>query len=200
MLASDSMNDPDRELVAQVKSGNKAIFGQLAEHYYDMVYAVAYGVLNHHEAARDVAQEVFLKAFRDIDQFEGAAKFKTWLYRIAVNAAIDQGRKKRPMQSLDATDESDDEDRPPVIIEDKSPNPRDRAVQSELRDRLNQALEELSPEHRAVLVLREWQELSYEEIAEALDVQIGTVMSRLFYARKKMVEILNAKDKERVSE
>ncbi len=191
------MDDPDKELVAQAKAGNKDSFGKLVERYYEMVYAVSYGVLNHHELAKDTAQEVFFKTFRDIGQFEGASKFKTWLYRITVNAAIDQGRKRRPVESLDATDSSDDEDRPPLIITDPSPGPRDRAYQSELKDRLEKALEELSPDHRAVLFLREWQELSYDEIAESLGIQIGTVMSRLFYARKKMAEILETKGKEK---
>ena len=188
------MHDPDSDLVKQADSGNKQAFGELVNHYYQMVYAVAYGILNHHEAARDVAQEVFLKAFREIKKFQGRSKFKTWLYRIAVNAAIDQGRRRRPMESLDATDVSDEEDKPPVIIVDNHPGPREMASQSELRANIESALSELSPDHRAVLVMREWQELSYEEIADMLGVQIGTVMSRLFYARKKLAEVLSARE------
>ncbi len=187
------MQDPDFDLIREAKNGSQSAFGKLVTHYYDMVYAIAYGVLNHSEAARDTAQEVFLKAFREIRNFEGKSKFKTWLYRIAVNAAIDEGRKKRPLQSLDQGDDPEDETKPAITPVDHTPGPRDRAFQSELREILNRALEELSPDHRAVLVLREFQGLSYEEIAEALQIEIGTVMSRLFYARKKLAEILSSK-------
>ncbi len=187
------MNDPDDSLVREAKTGDKAAFGKLVNKYYEMVYAVVFGVLHHREAAKDVAQEVFLKVFRELLGFEGKAKFKTWLYRVSVNAALDQARKRRPAESLDATDKSSDDDEPPVVITDKSPGPRDRAAQRELRVLLDQAIEQLSADHRAVLVLREWQELSYEEIAETLGVEIGTVMSRLHYARKKLGELLKGK-------
>ncbi len=184
------MLDPDKDLVKQAQSGSKSDFGKLVSQYYEMVYAVVYGVVHHREAARDVAQEVLMKAFREISRFAGQSKFKTWLYRIAINAAIDHTRAKKPTESLDATDASDDDSRPALVITDKSAGPRDLARQAELRVLLNQAIEQLSPDHRAVMVLREWEELSYDEIAEALGLQIGTVMSRIFYARRKLAEIL----------
>jgi len=184
------MTDPDAILIQKAQAGDKAAYGKLVDQYYEMVHAVAYGVLRNHENARDVAQEVFLKVYHEIVKFEGKSKFKTWLYRITVNRSLDEARKKRPMQSLDATDESDDPDRAPVIIVDKSKGPRDEARHHELRAILDQAIEQLSAEHRAVLVLREWEELSYEEIAETLGLEMGTVMSRLHYARKKLGEIL----------
>lgn len=184
------MQEPDKELVQQAQSGSKEDFGKLVTRYYEMVYAVVFGVVHHREPARDVTQEVFMKAFRDIGRFAGQSKFKTWLYRIAVNAAIDHLRAKHPAESLDATDASDDEDRPALVVPDRSAGPRDLARQAELRSFLRQAIDQLSPDHRAVLVMREWEELSYDEIAEALGIQIGTVMSRLFYARKKLAEIL----------
>lgn len=185
-----AMNDPDIELVRLAKEGSKADFGKLVSHYYEMVYAVTFGVVHHREAARDVTQEVFMKAWREIGKFACQSKFKTWLYRIAVNAAIDWTRQRRPAESLDATDTSGEEDRPAIIIPDKGPGPRDLSAQSELRRILDQAIEKLSPDQRSVIVLREWQEMSYEEIAETLGLQVGTVMSRLFYARKKLGEIL----------
>ncbi len=187
------MIDPDDELVRQAKAGKQEAFGKLADKYYEMVYAVAFGVLHHREAARDVAQEAFLKAHRELAHFEGKSKFKTWLYRITFNSAIDEQRRKRPAQSLDATDVSDDEDEAPVIITDTTAGPREKAEQSELKRVVAKALEELSADHRAVLVLREWQGLSYEEIAETLKLELGTVMSRLFYARKKLGEVLSSK-------
>lgn len=187
------VEDPDIQLVKRAKAGDSAAFGELVNHYYEMVYAVAFGILRNREAARDVAQEAFLKAHRQLANFEGKSKFKTWVYRIAVNAAIDEQRRKKPSESLDATDVSDNEDHAPVIITDPNADPREDAHQSELRVLILKALEELSADHRAVLVLREWQGFSYEEIAEALNLEVGTVMSRLFYARKKMAEALAPK-------
>lgn len=192
------MHDPDFDLIQAAKAGSKADFGKLVNHYYEMVYAVVFGVVRNRESARDVAQEVFMKAYRELQHFAGQAKFKTWLYRIAMNAAIDQTRQRRPAESLDATDVSDEEDRPAIIIPDKTPGPRDKARQKELRELLDKAIDQLSPDHRAVVVLREWEELSYEEIAEMLGIQIGTVMSRLFYARKKLAEILGQEMKTQV--
>ena len=187
------IQDPDYQRVKKAQSGDKAAFGELVNLYYEMIYAVAYGVLGNHEAARDVVQEVFLKAYRQIAKFEGKSKFKTWLYRVAMNAAIDSHRRKHPAESIDPTDVSDEEDTAPSIIVDPGLSPRDLAAQTELSDLWKQALKQLSAEHRAVLVLREWDGLSYEEIAETLQLEMGTVMSRLFYARKKLAEILGPK-------
>ena len=187
------MNDPDGNLVERSQKGDKVAFGKLVDRYYEMVYAVAYGVLHHREKARDVTQEVFLKVFHEIIRFEGKAKFKTWLYRVTVNAALDEGRKKKYTESLDATDASQEDDERPVVIVDSGAGPREEAAHQELRELLDHALAQLSPEHRAVLVLREWQGLSYEEIAESLGIELGTVMSRIHYARKKLGDILRGK-------
>ena len=192
------IQDPDAGLVQEAQNGDKAAFGKLVNQHYEMVYAIAYGILNNRESALDVAQEVFLKTFRTLENFEGKSKFKTWLHRVAVNAAIDQTRKKRPTESIDINPEDEEtEGQMPVIVKDEGPGPRDRAAQAELKGIFAKGLTQLSAEHRAVLVLREWQGLSYEEIAETLHLELGTVMSRLFYARKKLGEILgNRFDKE----
>lgn len=159
--------------------------------HYEMVYALAYGVLHEREAARDTAQEVFLKVFHELGKFEGRSKFKTWLHRVAVNAALDIARKRRPEESLDRTEE--DDDRPQRVITETGPGARELASRGETRELVGKAVAKLSPDHRAVLVLREWEGLSYEEIAETLGIEIGTVMSRIFYARKKLEEILKVK-------
>ena len=182
--------DLDEALVRRSQKGDKAAFGELVTRHYDMVYGVAYGVLRHHETARDAAQDVFLKVFREIENFAGKSKFKTWLYRVAVNAALDLARKKRPVESLDMTDVSQEEGERPKVIVEPGAGPRDEASRRETRELLDQAIAQLSADHRAVLVLREWQGLSYEEIAEALNLEMGTVMSRIHYARKKLAEIL----------
>ncbi|MCM8776613.1 MAG: sigma-70 family RNA polymerase sigma factor [Candidatus Omnitrophica bacterium] len=185
------MRDPDDELIRLSQQGSKTAFGKLVDRYYEMVFVLAFGILHHHEGARDVTQDVFLKVFREIKNFKGESKFKTWLYRVAVNAAIDALRKQRPHEHLDGTDVSDEDEKPPLIVLDRRAGPREKASESEMRALVREALDKLSPDHRAALVLREWHELSYEEMAHALGIELGTVMSRLHYARKKLSEILS---------
>lgn len=187
-------SDPDIGLVQKAKKGNRAAFGELANRYYEMVYVLAYGVVNNREVARDVTQDVFIKVYERLHKFDEKSKFKTWLYRVSVNAAIDQHRKKKPVQSIDVTDAAEESDRAPVVMTDTAPSPRDQAHQEELKARMKEALSKLSEDHRAILILREWQGLSYQEIAESLEIDHGTVMSRLFYARKKLGEVLTAQN------
>lgn len=179
----------DEILIRQAREGDQVAFGKLVKRYYEMVYAVAVGVLHHHEMARDVTQDVFLKVFRNLQQFEGKAKFKTWLYRVAMNAALDEARKKKPVESLEGQEDEEGESRP-MQIAAKNEDPIEKLSRQELAERMGKALESLSPDHRAILVLREWEELSYQEIADMLHLEIGTVMSRLHYAKKKLGEIL----------
>jgi RNA polymerase sigma-70 factor (ECF subfamily) len=185
------VEDPDKELVDLARGGDKKAFNELVNRYYEMVYIVCFGVLRNREAARDKSQDVFIKVFKSLEKFKGDSKFKTWLYRVSMNASIDQTRRKKPQVSLDATDVTD-EDHAPVIIVDERQNPMRDASRNELKVIMRQALEKLSEEHRAILHLREWNGLSYEEIAEALEIETGTVMSRLFYARKKLGEALKS--------
>lgn len=187
-------SDPDIGLVQKAKKGNRAAFGELVNRYYEMVYVLAYGVVNNREVARDVTQDVFIKVYERLHKFDEKSKFKTWLYRVSVNAAIDQHRKKKPVQSIDVTDAAEESDRAPVVMTDTAPSPRDQAHQEELKARMKEALSKLSEDHRAILILREWQGLSYQEIAESLEIDHGTVMSRLFYARKKLGEVLTAQN------
>lgn len=187
------IQDSDLKTVHKAKKGNKKAFGELVNKYYDMVFGISYGVMRNREQAKDVAQDVFLKVYRDLYKFEEKSKFKTWLYRVTVNAALDQVRKRKPTRSLDMTDASTEDDTKPMVLEDGAAGPRDRASQEELKVLVKRTLDDLSEEHRSVLVLREWQGLSYEEISETLEIEIGTVMSRIFYARKKLAEVIKAK-------
>lgn len=189
------IQDPDIQWVNAARAGSREAFGKLVSQYYDMVYAVVYGILSQRENALDAAQEVFLKAFRELEHFLGKSKFKTWLYRIAVNTAIDQQRKQRPARSIDATDASDDENEAPLVLVDPKQDPSEETHRRDLKETVEKALLHLAADHRAILVLREWQGLSYEEIAETLEIEIGTVMSRLFYARKRLSEVLGEKIK-----
>ena len=192
------VDDSDELLVAKAKAGSKEAFSKLVERYYEMVYGLAYGILNRREPALDVAQDVFLKVFHDLDKYEGRSKFKTWLYRVSVNAAIDHQRRIRYADSIDLTDTSDGDDRAPLIIVDLKQDPLGSAVQSEMRVHIEKALNQLSLDQRMILTLREWQGLSYEEIAETLQIEAGTVMSRLFYARKRLAEVLGVQYKKEI--
>lgn len=166
----------DGELVAQARKGDAEAFRVLVERYQGRAYSIAYGVVGHREDALDIVQEAFLKAFRMLGGFRGESGFYTWFYRILVNLAIDFRRKVRPVL-LEAPDRLGDA---------RASNPVEEVHRGELRAAITAAIAALPPEQQAVIVLREIEGLSYAEIAEVEQVPIGTVMSRLFYARRKL--------------
>ncbi len=161
-------------LVERGRHGDLEAFDGLVAAYQDWVYNVAYRITGNAEDARDAAQETFVKAFRALPRYRPQAAFGTWLYRIAVNTALDIVRRRRavPPASLDD-----------AILPGGVYNPEEEAERGEVRRRVHQALQRLSPEHRAVVVLRDLQGLAYEEIAAVLGIPVGTVRSRLSRAR-----------------
>ena len=177
----------DSELVRSAKRGDRAAFQTLFERYHRRAYALAVGVVRNPDDALDVVQDAFIKAHKYLDNFEGNASFYTWLYRIVMNLAIDHLRKHRRQQpvELDETRIEPDADDPllPRIL---GGNPGRALVDKQIRARIDQALDELSDNHRAVLVMRELEGLSYEDMAQAMGCSKGTIMSRLFHARRNM--------------
>jgi RNA polymerase sigma-70 factor (ECF subfamily) len=177
----------DRELVLAAQRGDRDAFKTLFERYHRRAYALAFGVLRHSDDAMDVVQDAFIKAHKYLDKFEGNSGFYTWLYRIVMNLAIDHLRKHRrvkPVELDEARLEADADDALlPRII---SGNPGRALMDKEIRKRIDAALDELSENHRAVLVMRELEGLSYEEMAQAMSCSKGTIMSRLFHARRNM--------------
>jgi RNA polymerase sigma-70 factor (ECF subfamily) len=179
----------DWELVGLAGEGDRDAFRELVERYQRRVLAVVMGMLHDREAALDVTQETFIKAYRSIGRFKGDASFYTWIYRIAVNLAIDYQRRewRRPIVENQRGAEAPGED---LLdrLRDESPgaDPFQAAKDSELRERVRQAIDELTPDHKAVILLRELDGLSYEEISRVMQCSKGTVMSRLHYARKKL--------------
>jgi len=180
----------DWELVQRCQDGEVAAFQELAGRYYRKVFMVALGIVNHREDAMEVAQETFFRAYRNIKGFKGGSTFYTWLYRIAVNLSIDfQRRQKRsPLELKETMDELIDKGEGGELAND----PYADFQSKELGERLLAAINELTPDHKAVIVMRAVEGLSYKDIGRILDCSEGTVMSRLHYARKKLQEKLGS--------
>ena len=193
--AAESMSRPledldDRDLVGLVVNGRQAAYKVLVERYQGKIFSVAYGLLRNREDAREVTQEAFIKAYRNLEGFRRDSSFYTWLYRITVNLGIDFRRKAYRNRETEL-----DETR--IVPEDAHhtgprplPSPGVRLEQKQLGGRIRNAIDELPEDQRTAIVLREIQGLSYKEIADAMDCAEGTVMSRLYYGRKKLQELL----------
>jgi RNA polymerase sigma-70 factor (ECF subfamily) len=174
-------------LVQRARQGDLEAYDELVQRYQERIYATVYHMTSNHEDANDLAQESFIKAFQALKSFKGGSSFYTWLYRIAVNKTINflKQRKNRIHLSLNDLDFNAEHD-PDLVafISDKTPR-RDAGL-NELQEKLNTALMKLSEPHRLVVVLHDVQGLSHEEIAKVMDCNIGTVRSRLFYARQQL--------------
>ena len=179
-------------LVDAARNGDIGAFEQLVRRYDRNVFRIAQHITQNREDAEDVVQDAFLKAFQNLGQFQGQSKFYTWLVRIAVNEALMRLRRRRPerMVSLDE-DVKTEEDSMPREVADWSPNPEQLYSQAELKDILSKTIQGLPPGFRTVFVLRDVEGLSTEETAEALNLSIPAVKSRLLRARLQLRERLN---------
>ena len=174
-MATSTDDSSEAELIAAAAAGNMGAFSQLVREHRSRVLRTAYGILGSAQEAEDVAQDVFVKVWNSLPQYHGReGAFAGWLYRISVNAAIDVLRQQHHEVSLD--DER---------VESHEA-PEEAVLQSFSRAQVREAVAALPPNARSVLILREYEQLSYREIAEALQVPIGTVMSRLNYARQSL--------------
>jgi RNA polymerase sigma-70 factor (ECF subfamily) len=183
--------------VERARAGDGGAFRQIYERYRRRAYALALGVVHNPDAALDVVQEAFLRAHRHLDGFEGSASVYTWLYRIVMNASIDHLRKHGKNRTVDYDDavahleNEAPSDAAALIPQMLRGNPAKEVARREIREKIDQALAQLSPNHRAVLVMREIDGLSYEEMARVMQCSKGTIMSRLFHARKNMQRMLH---------
>jgi RNA polymerase sigma-70 factor (ECF subfamily) len=182
--------DQDRLLVERAKAGDNAAFSSLMARYQQRAYAVALGMLHSRDDALDAVQDAFIKVHKHLDKFQGQSSFYTWLYRIVVNLCID-ARRKRIRSRTDQLDETMPENAERASELAASPvrpgaHPGQNAQDRQLGGHIQGALNKLSENHRAILVLREVEGLSYEELAQVLGISMGTVMSRLFHARHNM--------------
>lgn len=181
----------DDALVERAKAGDRAAFQTLFQKYHRRVYSVALGVVKRPEDAMDVVQDAFIKVHKHLATFQGNSSFYTWLYRIVMNLGIDHVRRTRKVvewgDDVPLEQAAGDKTLVPKVAD---ANPSRTLVRRELSEKIRQALDTLPEYHRAVIVLREVEGMSYEEIAEVLDVPKGTIMSRLFHARRKMQDQL----------
>ena len=194
MAASDNSPDPnspaamlEMDLVKLARRGDLKAYDELVKRYQERIYATIYHMTSNHEDANDLAQESFIKAFSALKSFKGGSTFYTWLYRIAVNKTINFLKQRKNKYHLSLNDIDFNAEHDPdlmALISDKTPT-RDVAL-SELQKKLNEALLKLSEPHRMVVVLHDVQGMSHDEIADVMDCNIGTVRSRLFYARQQM--------------
>jgi RNA polymerase sigma-70 factor (ECF subfamily) len=178
----------DNRLIADCLQGNTASFGALVRTYQDRLYHTVFRLVGNVEDAQDVVQEAFLNAYQSLEGFKGDAQFFTWLYRIAVNTAISLKRRQRVLLRLDGG-RNGEPTIEPLDTSDAS-RPGHGLEQAEQSQRVQHALNQLSPEHRAVLVLKDMEGHKYETMAELLKVPIGTIRSRLHRARLELREIL----------
>jgi RNA polymerase sigma-70 factor (ECF subfamily) len=180
----------DPALVKLAQKGDTSAFEELVARHRDKIYARAFSMMRNEDDATDLSQEAWVKGWQRLHQFQGEASFATWMTRIVINLCLDQLRKLKRGRA-DSIEQMDEESggverHLPVV----NPNPTERLERGELRQRIDRALNQLSNEHRTVLILHEFEEMEYKVIAKKMGCSIGTVMSRLFYARRKMASLL----------
>lgn len=185
--------EEDRALISQAQSGDHAAFRKLVDRHQRRAFAIAVGLVRDENDAREIVQDAFLRVFKGLGTFEGSSSFFTWLYRIVTNLSIDLMRKpgRRAAELDEGRDFNDDTEGDLALVSRiDGADPMDVVRRKEVAARIQSALDGLPPYHQAVILMREVEGLSYEEMAEAMGVSKGTIMSRLFHARQKMQKAL----------
>ncbi len=184
------MEETDINLVKLARNGDRMAFQKLVERYQRKIFGLCYGMVRNQDDAMDMVQETFVKVFKNLGRFEGQSSFYTWTYRIATNVCIDFLRKAKRQRTVDYDDaimrDDEVEDVGSLLPSRLGVNPAKVYGRRELLEKIEDALGTLSPNHRQAILLREVEGLSYQEIADIMEVSIGTVMSRLHHARKNM--------------
>ena len=193
----DVPNAEDEALVRAAQKGVMPPYEELVHRHRDKIYARAFSMLRNEDEALEISQEAWVKGWQRLKQFKHNASFTTWMTRICINLCLDflRKRKRKQTDSLDQMEEESGgvERRMPV----EEYNPTENVEREELRTQIDEGLAKLTHEHRTVLILHEFERLEYKEIAKAMHCSIGTVMSRLFYARRKLGSLLISLKKER---
>ncbi len=186
MIKPNRQDGDEAELIERARTGDTGAFGILVERYQRRVVGVAMAVVHDQEDALELAQETFVRAFENVGKFESRSSFSTWLYRIAANIAIDFRRRERRHPTMRGDEAEIELQRLPSKLCDAFKETQ----RGEMAERIRRALDQLTPEHRAAILLREVEGLSYDEISDVLQCPRGTVMSRLHYARNHLRAIL----------
>src|SRR5437867_1029868 len=190
---------PDEKLVRRAQRGDMVAFEELVARHRDKIYARAFSMMRNEDEATDLSQEAWVKGWQRLKQFQGDSSFVTWMTRIVINLCLDQLRKhkRQRAESIELMEEESGgvERQMPIV----QVNPTAGLERRELRQRIDKAMGQLSYEHRTVLILHEFEELEYKEIAKRMQCSIGTVMSRLFYARRKMANLMMSWKREQQS-
>jgi RNA polymerase sigma-70 factor (ECF subfamily) len=182
----------EKELVARARRGDMGAYDSLVRRYQERIYATLYHMTSNHEDANDLTQEAFIKAFHALKSFKGGSSFYTWIYRIAVNKTINFLKQRKNHSSLSLNDLDFNAEHDPDLVALVSDNtPRRDLGLAELAEKLNGAMQKLSEHHRLVVTLHDVQGLSHEEIADIMECNVGTVRSRLFYARQQLQAYLS---------
>ena len=196
-LKNDYLSAPDDALVGWAQKGDTEAFEQLVFRHRDKIYARAMMMMRNEQEALDLSQEAWVKSWQRLHQFQGDSSFATWMTRIVINLCLDQIRRQKKMRAESFEQIEEDlggvERQMPV----EHVNPTEGLEKDELRKRIDEAMAKLTEAHRTVLVLHEFQGLEYKEIAKRVGISIGTVMSRLFYARRRMASLLQGLRRER---
>jgi RNA polymerase sigma-70 factor (ECF subfamily) len=199
MATQEKSSMTDEKLVRSAQRGDMVAFEELVARHRDKIYARAFSMMRNEDEATDLSQEAWVKGRQRLKQFQGDSSFVTWMTRIVINLCLDQLRKhkRQRAESIELMEEESGgvERQMPVV----TVNPTERLERSELRQRIDKALGLLSYEHRTVLILHEFEDLEYKEIAKRMECSIGTVMSRLFYARRRMANLMAGYKREELS-
>ncbi len=187
-------NLTDEQLILNIQAGDRVAFEQLYWRYFERISRVIYGIVHNHQDALEISQEVFVRIYKNIDKYQPGTNFYTWAYRIAYNLAVDKYRRKKNAREVEFDNDFQRNFAQPenAIAPSLGINPERACECSELREKLSAAMDSLNEKHRTVITLREVDGLSYDEIAHVLDIQIGTVMSRLHYARHHLQNFLKS--------
>lgn len=190
----------DVTLVGLAKAGDLRAFEELVTRHRDKIYSRAFSMMRNEEDAVDLSQEAWVKAWQRLVQFQGESSFATWMTRITINLCLDELRKQKRVkaESIEQIEEESGgiERHLPILPAD----PTQGLERAELRSRIDEAMAQLSHEHRTVLILHEFEELEYKQVAKRMGCSLGTVMSRLFYARRRLASLLESLRKEREKE
>lgn len=178
------------ELIREFKRGNIQAFESLILDYEKSVYGICYRMLRDQEEAYDLAQEVFIKAYKGLGTFQFQSKFSTWIYRIATNACLDHIKKKRVDVAFSLNQSIGEDEFTPEMEDEKAPEPQAELDRKEVREQIHDAIGQLNEKYRTVIVLRELEGLSYEEIADLTDSSLGAVKTRIRRGRERLREIL----------